>query len=80
MFNVGTGRATSVNQIADLLASKLMPGMRPEYASLQPGELRYCIADITQAREHLEFEPEGRLEQRVEAIIEWNRKEKSASG
>ncbi len=73
VFNIGTGRGTSVSQIADILIEKLSPGMEPEYADAQPGELKYCIADISQARKHLKFEPEGVLDEKIEEVIEWNR-------
>jgi UDP-glucose 4-epimerase len=73
VFNIGTGRSTSVNQVADLLIEKLCPGLEPEHADPQPGELKYCIADITQARKHLKFEPEGVLDEKIEEVIEWNR-------
>ncbi len=46
VFNVGTGRATSVNEIAALLCTRLSPGCRPDYREAHAGELRYSIADI----------------------------------
>lgn len=76
IFNIGTGIDTSVNKIADMLIGKIMPDMKPEYAPPQPGELKYCIADITQAQKHLKFEPEGRLDEKLEEVIEWNRRKK----
>lgn len=45
VFNVGTGHATSVNEIAAGLIAVLAPGMRPEHAPAQAGELRNAIAD-----------------------------------
>jgi UDP-glucose 4-epimerase len=78
IFNIGTGIGTSVNQMAEILIRKICPGVEPEYGPLQPGELKYCIADITQARKHLKFAPEGRLEEKIEEVIEWNRLRKKA--
>jgi UDP-glucose 4-epimerase len=77
VFNVGTGSGTSVNRMAELLIGKISPGIEPDHAPSQPGELRYCIADIGQARKHLKYEPEGRLEEKIEEVIEWNRKKKN---
>lgn len=45
VFNVGTGHATSVNQIASALIAVLAPGTRPEYQPAQAGEMRNAIAD-----------------------------------
>ena len=78
VFNIGTGLDTSVNQIADVLISKILPDTKPEFVPPQPGELKYCIADITQARKHLKFEPEGSFDDKIEEVIEWNRSKKRA--
>jgi len=45
VFNVGTGHATSVNEVAAGLIAVLAPGAAPEYAPAQAGELRNAIAD-----------------------------------
>lgn len=73
VFNVGTGRATSVKEIADMLCQKLNPTLRPIYAPEQMGELRYSVADISKARRLLGYEPQGRLEERMDDVIAWHR-------
>ena len=47
VFNVGTGQATSVNEIAAVLIAALAPGTRPEHAPPQAGEMRNAIADVS---------------------------------
>ena len=47
VFNVGTGHATSVNEIAAGLIAILAPGRAPEYAPAQAGEMRNAIADAS---------------------------------
>jgi UDP-glucose 4-epimerase len=47
VFNVGTGHATSVNEIAASLIEALAPGMQPEHLPSQPGEMRNAIADVS---------------------------------
>lgn len=74
VFNLGTGQATSVNQIAELLIRRLAPQVRPKHAPKHPGELKNSIADIRQARELLGFEPTVRLPEVLDEIIEWNRR------
>ena len=46
-FNIGTGEATSVNRLADLLET--VAGTRPgrEYRGARPGELRHSTLDIS---------------------------------
>jgi UDP-glucose 4-epimerase len=57
VFNVGTGRATSVNQIADGLLAALSAGARPEHAAAQAGEMRNAVADIGAIRDALGWAP-----------------------
>jgi UDP-glucose 4-epimerase len=57
VFNVGSGRPTSVNEIATALIRELTPGMKPENAAAPPGEMRNAIADISLIREALGYEP-----------------------
>jgi UDP-glucose 4-epimerase len=53
VFNVGTGRATSVNELAAALIATLAPGTRPEHAPAQAGELRNAVADVGAIRRAL---------------------------
>jgi UDP-glucose 4-epimerase len=53
VFNVGTGRATSVNELAAALIAAVAPGTRPEHAPAQAGELRNAIADVSAIRRAL---------------------------
>ena len=73
VFNIGSGTSTSVNQIASLLCSRLRPDIVPRYAPEHPGELRNSIADISKARRLLGYEPQGRLEEKIDEVIAWNR-------
>ncbi|KPL24801.1 MAG: hypothetical protein AMJ93_01565 [Anaerolineae bacterium SM23_84] len=72
-INVGSGEGTSVNQIATLLCGRLRPDLSPQYAPAHPGELRNSIADISKARRLLGYEPQGRLEDKIDEVIAWKR-------
>jgi nucleoside-diphosphate-sugar epimerase len=69
IINVGTGHATSVNEVARLLCEHISPAITPVYAEERPGELRYSIADITKARKLLGYEPAGNLQNELDSII-----------
>jgi len=73
VINVGTGIATSVNQIAATLSAKIAPDITPVHDAAQPGELRNSIADISRARQLLGYEPERRLETDLDDVITWNK-------
>jgi UDP-glucose 4-epimerase len=73
-LNIGTGRATSVNEVAALLISRMKPGLQPVYEPEAPGELRNSIADIRLARRLIDYEPTRSLETHIDEVIEWNRR------
>ncbi len=71
-INVGTGRATSVKQIAILLAKGLGKEIAPEtVGKYREGDIRHCIADISKARELLGYEPKVELEKGLEELLGW---------
>ncbi|HYU79919.1 MAG TPA: NAD-dependent epimerase/dehydratase family protein [Vicinamibacterales bacterium] len=68
-YNLGTGRGTSLNELAELLTGRINPALTPGHAEAPPGELRYSIANITAARRALGYEPTRSLEKDVDAVI-----------
>jgi UDP-glucose 4-epimerase len=72
-FNVGTGRGTSVKEIAGLLIRRLRPGLEPLFQPPQPGEIRHSIADISRIRGTLGFRPRWTIADRLDEVIAWNR-------
>ena len=69
-FNLGTGRGTSLNRLAEMLIARLAPGQQPAYAPTQAGELRYSVADITAARQALAYLPTRTLQHDLDAVID----------
>ncbi len=68
-FNVGTGRATTVLEVADLLRQALCPEAEVAYEPARPEELRYAVADVTKARRLLGYEPRCRIEDHIGEVI-----------
>ena len=56
-INVGTGHATSVNDVAREIARRLAPGIAIDRGPAVPGELRNAVADIAKARRLLGYAP-----------------------
>lgn len=75
VFNVATGRGTSVNEVADNIMSILGAKLDPVYEKPRAGDVRDSVADITMAIEKLDFRPEHPLERGLEETIEWFRNE-----
>ena len=68
-YNLGTGRGTSLNQLAAMVVNKLAPGTVPSYAAAQAGELRFSVANIDAARRELGFETQRSLQADLEDVI-----------
>jgi UDP-glucose 4-epimerase len=70
IYNVGTGRGTTVNAIAAELISRLAPATLPVREPARPGEVRNSIADIGAIRRELGFAPSC-LDLDYDDVIAW---------
>jgi len=71
IFNIGSGKGTSVNKIAQLISTRLHSELAPVYAPLQPGEPKDSIADIALSAQKLGYKPTVDLEEKIDDIINW---------
>ncbi|MBM4050943.1 MAG: NAD-dependent epimerase/dehydratase family protein, partial [Planctomycetes bacterium] len=77
-LNVGTGVATSVRRVAELLIRQLGSDQAPELpGKFRPGDTRHCFADLTRIRQTLGFQPKVKFEDGIDELVEWV-KEQSA--
>lgn len=72
-MNIGSGKGTSVNEIAKMLLERMFPGMKPEYGPAQAGEQGNSIADISRAEKYIGYKPRYSLRDKIDEIIEWNK-------
>ncbi len=63
VFNIGTGIATTVNQLA-----RLCSRMEPEYYTEKSGDIRDSYANITKAKKILGYKPKYLLEQSLSYV------------
>jgi len=75
LFNIGSGKAYSISQVASLLAEAMeQPDRKPEVlGKARAGDIRNCFADISKARELLGYEPTSLLEDSLGEMVEWVR-------
>jgi len=70
--NIGSGRPTSILEIADTLARLLGKELEPELpGTFRAGDIRHCFADVSLARELLGFEAEVALEDGLAELAGW---------
>lgn len=71
VFNIGTGQATSLLGLLDLLRREISDQEPEVLGSFREGDVRACYADISRARAQLGFEPRMPLEQGVRELAAW---------
>ena len=69
-YNLGTGRGTSLNDLAKMLTVRLAPHLAPVHAPAPAGELRHSVADIDSARRFLGYQPARTLEGEIGAVFD----------
>ena len=72
VYNVGTGKATSILEVAktliELFDSKVEPKITGEF---RVGDNRHDFADISKIKGELKFEPRYSLKQGLKKFVEW---------
>ncbi|MBN1493567.1 MAG: GDP-mannose 4,6-dehydratase [Candidatus Omnitrophica bacterium] len=73
-FNIGTGKATTILDIANVLArlygKTITPLIERKYRA---GDIRHCVADITKAKKILGYTPRVRFEKGMEDLVAWGK-------
>jgi dTDP-L-rhamnose 4-epimerase len=76
-FNVGSGRKTTILEVADLLVEKLGGSAKPVMVGkYRIGDIRHCYADLTKIRSELGYEPSKSLEEGISEFVEWVKQQK----
>ena len=58
VFNVATGKAISINDIAKLVISETGSKSQIVYEKERPGDIKHSLASIEKTKEELHFNPE----------------------
>lgn len=73
VFNVGTGKETSVNEIFDLLSSATNANVDRQYAPGRPGEQNRSVLGYEQTFEKIGWMPKVELEKGILQTVDWIR-------
>jgi UDP-glucose 4-epimerase len=69
-LNIACGNETSVNDLADIIIRMMGKELKPDYAPKRDGEINRSFADISLAKDILDFTPEYSLEKGLKATID----------
>jgi dTDP-L-rhamnose 4-epimerase len=74
VYNVGTGRPTTVLRIAELLSEQLDFQETPDVVGrYRAGDIRHCYADTSRIRDELGYHPEVDLADGIAELLAWLR-------
>ena len=74
VFNIGTGRRFTLNELLRFLSSIVGYTIEPIYASTRAGDVRHSQAGIEKAGRFLHFEPQVSFQAGLERTVDWHRK------
>lgn len=76
VYNVGTGRNTTVLDLVAALNRILGTHLKPKHGPPRTGDVRHSCADITRAREDLGYQPAIAFEEGLRRTLAWYRESK----
>ena len=73
VINIGTGNYVTVNGLWKNIANLVGMQGEPEKADSRPGDIRESVADISRARELLDYKPQYSFQEGLELTWQWYR-------
>jgi UDP-glucose 4-epimerase len=71
IYNIGTGKETSVNELIEIFSNVLGKEIKPEYVPPRKGEVYRISLEGEKAKRELGFVPKYSLEEGIKKTIEW---------
>jgi UDP-N-acetylglucosamine/UDP-N-acetylgalactosamine 4-epimerase len=79
VYNVALNQRTSLNELFAMLRERLLPHYphlkryKPFYRDFRKGDVRHSQADISKARKRVGYAPTHRIDQGLDAALDWYR-------
>jgi dTDP-L-rhamnose 4-epimerase len=81
VFNIGTGRALSVCDVAMALTHELKVNIQPDIVGgFRAGDIRHCVADISKAQRLLGYAPKVKFEDGLAELVTWVKHQRADDG
>jgi dTDP-L-rhamnose 4-epimerase len=72
VFNVGSGRRTTILEVANLLIDKLESPLKSiVIGKYREGDIRHCYADLSKIETKLGYRPDKSLEEGISEFVHW---------
>lgn len=70
VYNIASGRSTSLNHLAAIIGRTIGRGLHPEHIDPRPGDIRDSLADISKAK-GIGYRPRFELEGALAETVKW---------
>jgi UDP-glucose 4-epimerase len=71
IFNVAGGKRITINELAQSIITVCNKHIPVSYVGPREGDIKHSLADITQAKEKLNYEPKFNITRGIEETIRW---------
>jgi nucleoside-diphosphate-sugar epimerase len=75
VYNVACGEAITVKELCLRIRDLVGTELEPEYGPARAGDVRHSLADISRARDLLDYEPQIGLAEGLERTVAWYREQ-----
>ncbi|MWV40031.1 NAD-dependent epimerase/dehydratase family protein [Natrialba sp. INN-245] len=73
VYNIGTGESITIRELAELIQDITDTNSDIVHTEARTGDIDHSEADISKAKEHLDYEPSVSIREGLEQTIEWYR-------
>ena len=73
-FNIAYGGRETLNNLYDKLSKLLCKNIKPVYGNERAGDIKHSNADISKAKDLLDYNPEYSMDRGLELTIDWYKK------
>lgn len=70
VFNIASGKSTSLNQLAAMIGEAAGRDVAPRYAETRQGDIKHSLADVSKAEE-IGYASERTIEEGLRRTVEW---------
>jgi len=71
VINIACGQAVTVNEIIDMINNLLGKSVKPTYTPPRPGDVKHSLADITAAKNLIDYQPKVSFNDGLRLAIDW---------
>lgn len=77
VFNVGTGKSHTLNEVYAAIADQIGFSSKPNYGPPREGDIKHSLADISRATKELGYQPKAQFHEGLRKTVAWYLEEKA---